>query len=66
VDGRQSIALEEKEYSLYGPDWSITWPLIFSAEGSVVASRLSSTKTSRGCVGVDGRRGEEFDRVGPC
>jgi len=36
------VLLDEKAYDVYGPDWSITWPLIFSAERSVIACRLTS------------------------
>jgi hypothetical protein len=63
--GRQIIVLDEAEYSRYGPDWLVSWPLCFSESGGVVACRLTSKKSQRGCIAVDGRRGEEFDQVGP-
>ena len=63
--GRQVIVLDGSEYSLYGPDWTVSWPLYFSEEGSAVACRLTSKISQRGCIAVDGRRGGEFDRVGP-
>ncbi len=63
--GRQVIVLDGSEFSGYGPDWSVSWPPCFSEAGGVVACRLTSRGSERGCVGVDGRRGEDFDRVGP-
>ncbi len=63
--GRQVIVLDGAEFSRYGPDWTVRWPLCFSEAGGVVACRLTSSTSERGCIAVDGRRGEEFDRVGP-
>jgi hypothetical protein len=63
--GRQVIVLDGSEYSLYGPDWTVSWPLCFSDDGSGVACRLTSKTSQSGCIAVDGKRGEEFDRVGP-
>jgi hypothetical protein len=37
---------------------------VFSGDDSVVAFRLTSLKTAKARVGVDGRPGEEFDQVG--
>jgi hypothetical protein len=42
----------------------VNWPPVFSEEGAVLACRLTSRRTGRDCIAVDGRRGEEFDRVG--
>ena len=64
-DGRQVIALDGAEYSPCGPDWIVSWPLYFSDAGDRVACRLTSRTTQKGCIAVDGKRGEEFDRVGP-
>jgi hypothetical protein len=63
--GRQSIVLDGAEVAGYGPDWIVSWPPCFSEAGSVVAWRLTSSKSRGECIGVDGRRGEEFERVGP-
>lgn len=43
----------------------MNWPPVFSETGRVVACRLSSLRSQKECVGIDGRRGEEFERVGP-
>jgi len=64
-EGRQVIVLDGAEYSAYGPGWIVSWPLCFSEVGGRVACRLTSRTTQKACIGVDGRRGEEFDRVGP-
>jgi hypothetical protein len=42
----------------------VSWPLVFGERGTV-ACRLTSRLTEKGCIAVDGRRGPEFDRVGP-
>ena len=63
--GRQIIVLDDAEYSRYGPDWIVNWPLYFSEVGDAVACRLTSRTAQRECIAIDGRRGEEFDRVGP-
>ena len=65
LDGRQIVVLDDAEFSPCGPEWSVRWPLCFSEAGGVVACVLTSQKTQKGCIAVDGRRGEEFDRVGP-
>ena len=64
-DGRELVFLDGSRFDAYGPDWKVGWPLVFSESGGVVACRLTSLSSSRECIGVDGRRGEEFDRVGP-
>ena len=46
------------------PDWLVSWPPVWSADGSAMACRLTSRAIQKECVAVDGRRGEEFDRVG--
>ena len=47
-----------------GPDWLVSWPPVWSADGSHLAFRLTSRTSSKECVVLDGRRGEPFDRVG--
>jgi len=47
-----------------GPDWLVSWPPIWSRDGSAMACRLTSRSTSKECVVLNDRRGEEFDRVG--
>ncbi len=64
-EGRQVILLDGVEFAPCGPDWTVSWPLCFSEAGGVVACRLTSRTSGRGCIAVDGRRGEEFDQVGP-
>ena len=61
MEGRQVVGLDDRLIE-YGPDWAVSWPPAFSEDGSRVAVRLTSA--SKECVGVDGRRGEEFDQVG--
>jgi hypothetical protein len=65
VDGRQVVVLDGEEYSPCGPEWIVSWPLCFSEERAGIACRLTSRKTQKCCIAVDGRRGAEFDRVGP-
>ncbi len=61
MDGRQVVGLGDRILSEYGSEWDVGWPLALSADGTVVACRLSKRK---GCVSVNGRRGPEFDWTG--
>lgn len=63
VDGRQVVVVGDRVLAEFGGDWSVGWPLSLSADGSVVACRLSGR--NRGAIAFNGRRGEEFDEVGP-
>ncbi len=65
MEGRQIVGLDDRVLSEYGPERAVGWPLAMSLDGSVVACRLTDLKTGRACVAVNGRRGEEFDAVGP-
>src|SRR5204863_2654341 len=47
-----------------GPEGLVSWPPIWSRDGSAMACRLTSRTTSKECVVWNERRGEEFDRVG--
>lgn len=64
-DGKQIILLDGEVFDDYGPDWTVNWAPVFSTTAKVVAVRLTSTTQAKSCVGVDGRRGKYFDRVGP-
>ena len=63
--GRQIVAVDGAEYSGYGPEWIVSWPLCFSETGGAIACRLTSRASGKNCIGRDGRREEEFERVGP-
>jgi len=47
-----------------GPDGLLNWPPVWSADGSRMACHITSRATSKECVVLNDRRGEEFDRVG--
>ena len=63
--GRQVVVVGDRVLSEHGPEWAVSWPIALSADGGAVACRLTHTKTNRGCVAVNGRKGAEFDAVGP-
>lgn len=63
VRGTRRVFVDDRPID-YGPDWVVGWPLALSRDGGTVACTLEHLKTRRACVGIDGRRGEEFDRVG--
>jgi len=65
LDGKPEFLLDDRIYAPCGADWELSWPLTLSEDESVVACRATSQKTQKTCIVVDGRRGEEFDRVGP-
>ena len=58
------MVLGDEPYSPGGPEWLVSWPPIWSADGSTLACRLTSRATPRESVSRNGQRGEEFDRVG--
>jgi hypothetical protein len=61
VEGRKTIFLDDEIIS-YGPGWIVGWPL--AVEGGSVACRLVQAQGNKECIGLNGVRGEEFDRVG--
>ena len=59
------VGLDDGILSDQVPGQAVGWPLAMSADGAVIACRLTDLKTGRACVAVNGQRGEEFDAVGP-
>lgn len=64
MNGRQIVVLDDRLFD-GGAGWTVSWPLCMSDDGTVIACRLTSVETRKGCIAVEGRNGEEFDRVGP-
>jgi Tol biopolymer transport system component len=58
------MLLGDEPYAPAGPDWLVSWPPVWSGDSSTIACRLTSRAGSTECVALDGKRGEEFDRVG--
>src|SRR5947207_3194905 len=58
------MLLGDEPYRPGGPEWLVSWPPIWSADGSTLACRLTSRGTPKESVSRNGQRGEEFDRVG--
>jgi hypothetical protein len=62
--GLQVIGLDDTELKTYGSDLAPGWPLAFSADGSIVAFSLNSSKGDGGRIVVNGAEGPKFDFVG--
>jgi hypothetical protein len=56
--------LQDELYAPAGPDWLINWPPVWSADASTIACRLTFRAGGKDCIALNGKRGEEFERVG--
>lgn len=63
--GVQVIQVDDSELKTYGIESAPGWPLSFSADGAVLAYRLSDGKPARARIVVNGREGPLFDKIGP-